>query len=293
MIRGKADMARSTLVGTILAYILLVSLLFQCLHLPSHPMQILGSIFVVAGYGKKMVKFSEASTSIMESLLMVAVLALIIPSTISSSLFQIDLIDTDSKPAVLVLSHYTALLLFSLFLVYVYFQLKSHAFIFDDSPVLSAGSPRVSHAYEHSLLVNPWTATLLLIASTLCAVACAFYLVDSIDQAAKSLHVSDTFLSLVVIPFAGNIAKWSELITHCRSRGEFITPSVRRVIGPVLQIALFTMPLLVLLSWMIGEHITSLDGFQAAVFFLASLVMNSVMQDGKATYFEGSMLMGT
>jgi Ca2+:H+ antiporter len=62
----------------------------------------------------------------------------------------------------------------------------------------------------------------------------------------------------------------------------------------VLDVLLFIMPLLVLLGWAIDIPVKLDFGlFETVVFFLAMTVMTYLLQQGKTSYFEGFMLMGT
>jgi Ca2+:H+ antiporter len=54
------------------------------------------------------------------------------------------------------------------------------------------------------------------------------------------------------------------------------------------------LPLMVLLGWLLDHHLElDFNIFEATIFFLCLIVMTSTIQDGKANYFDGVMLMGT
>lgn len=63
-------------------------------------------------------------------------------------------------------------------------------------------------------------------------------------------------------------------------------------IGSSHQIALFVMPLIVILGWML--HVDNMDldlgRFQILVIFVAVVLVNTIIQDGKSNAFEGVML---
>lgn len=58
------------------------------------------------------------------------------------------------------------------------------------------------------------------------------------------------------------------------------------------QIALFVIPFIVTLAWIIGKPLTLLfDPLESIVLFLAVLTVNYTVQDGKSNWLEGMILM--
>jgi Ca2+:H+ antiporter len=65
-------------------------------------------------------------------------------------------------------------------------------------------------------------------------------------------------------------------------------------VGSSMQIALFVLPLMVVISWCgLGDDAMTLDfdGFQVAVLFIAVLLVNYLIQDGESHWLEGILLM--
>lgn len=64
-------------------------------------------------------------------------------------------------------------------------------------------------------------------------------------------------------------------------------------IGSSLQIALFVTPFLVVLGWIIGIPMTlHFQIFETVAFFISSLVVILLIQDGKSNYLEGGLCLG-
>ena len=67
-------------------------------------------------------------------------------------------------------------------------------------------------------------------------------------------------------------------------------------IGSSLQIALLVLPLMVMFSWFglgasAGPSLTlGFDGFQVSVLFIAIVIVNYLIQDGKSHWLEGVLL---
>jgi Ca2+:H+ antiporter len=69
---------------------------------------------------------------------------------------------------------------------------------------------------------------------------------------------------------------------------------MKSIIYSILQIVLLVIPLLILLGWFLDKPFTlGFNIFEATIFFLALIVMTATIQDGKANYFDGIMLIGT
>jgi Ca2+:H+ antiporter len=64
-------------------------------------------------------------------------------------------------------------------------------------------------------------------------------------------------------------------------------------VGSSMQVSLFLIPLLVVIGWIMGNDNMnmSFDGFQVAVIFVAILLVNYLIGDGKRNWLEGTLLM--
>ena len=87
----------------------------------------------------------------------------------------------------------------------MFFQLKTHAFLYDDHPASSDGES--DEEPEEIAEITPLFAVGLLLASTAVVAVCAEFLVSSIDAMVASSGVSTTFIGLIVLPIVGNAAE--------------------------------------------------------------------------------------
>ncbi|KAK5136602.1 hypothetical protein LTR08_002616 [Meristemomyces frigidus] len=127
--------------------------------------------------------------------------------------------------------------------------------------------------------------------STVFIALCAEYMVSSINAVANS--VSQEFIGLILLPIVGNAAEHATAVTVAIK--DKMDLSIGVAVGSSLQIALLVLPVMVLLNWFgVGspEALTlNFDGFQVACLFIAIIVVNYVVQDGKSHWLEGIMLM--
>lgn len=185
------------------------------------------------------------------------------------------------------LSRGTAIILLMLYVLYLIFQLKTHASLFDAEN--QANLDEDGHAEEPQM--SPWAATLVLIVVTIAVAICAEYLVDSIDSIVATAHISKTFIGLILLPIVGNAAEHVTAVVVALKDKMDLALGV--AIGSSMQIALLVTPFLVILGWAIDQPMTlHFETFETVVFFVSVLVVTYVIQDGKSNYLEGAMLLG-
>ncbi|KAL7412571.1 Sodium/calcium exchanger protein-domain-containing protein [Mrakia frigida] len=164
-------------------------------------------------------------------------------------------------------------------------------------------------------LLTRLQAALLLVVVTVFTGVTAEFLIGSIDGMTSTGGVSREFVALILLPLVGNAAEHVTAVVV--SIKDKIDLSLSIAVGSSIQIALFVIPVLVLLGWAIGQPLTlkfvlfSLDSsqrrtftnralsfslrfdlFETCALFLTVLVVNWAIQDGKTNYLEGAILMG-
>ena len=136
-----------------------------------------------------------------------------------------------------------------------------------------------------------YNACILLLA-ILGSILISSYMISNVDGLVESSPLSKTFIGLIIIPFIGITAQGLKVALGSRDLG--VQQAVNMVVINVLHTVLLATPLMVILGWIIKQPMTlDFHIFEATVLFLVIMVMNSIIQEGKATYFEGVMLIGT
>ena len=226
----------------------------------------------------------------MSSLMAVASASLIIPATLYASLGNGRAKDTEDK--VLILSHGTAIILLGLYILYLYFQLRSHKDLFDAEEGEEEADGGEGGGRKDGETLTPIPAAIALVLITICVAVCADYLVDSIDAIVERAHISKTFIGLVLLPIVGNAAEHvTAVVVSWKGKMDL---ALGVAIGSSMQIALFVTPFLVILGWITGQPMTlHFQVLETVIFFLSVLVVNYLIQDGKSNYLEGAMCLGT
>ncbi|CAK7226070.1 Vacuolar calcium ion transporter [Sporothrix bragantina] len=295
--QGQIEVVQSSMLGSILSNLLLV--LGMCF--------LLGGIWNMRDRDNNPMEQSFATVTAQTScsLMALSMASLIIPATLYNAIDNSA--DEEAKAAsILTLSRGTAVILLALYVLFLWFQLRTHANLFDPETTPSAfvnglhsdegnsddegGSTAAGEEEEPHM--SPWSAAGVLVVVTLLVSVCAEYLVDSIDEIVASGKVSKSFIGLILLPIVGNAA---EHVTACvvatRNKMDL---ALGVALGSSIQIALLVTPSLVIVGWLILDQPMSLrfEMFETVVFTLSVLVVAYTVQDGKSNYLEGAMLMG-
>jgi len=222
----------------------------------------------------------------------VASASLIIPATLYATIKGKP---EDSEDTILVLSRGTSIILLILYVLYLFFQLYSHAFLFDEEQNQEQGGDSEGNddgGRKEGDTLSPIAAGVALVLITVCVALCAEYLVDSIDSIVARFNISKTFVGLILLPIVGNAAEHvTAVVVSWKNK---MNLALNVAIGSSMQIALFVTPSLVILGWAIGQPMTlRFEVFETVVFFVSVTVVNYLIQDGKSNYLEGCMCIGT
>src|SRR3954467_5318005 len=164
----------------------------------------------------------------------------------------------------------------------LWFSLKTHKDVFN--PELA----------EDDIPHGTWSVRRSVIALAIARAPVGFMseiLVGSIEEASKGIGLSPFFVSLIIVAIVGNAAEhWVAVYFASKSKMDI---AISIAIGSSAQIALFVMPILVLISFVLGPFPLSLEfsSLEIGAVLLAVLIASHVSQDGESTWFEGVQLL--
>jgi Ca2+:H+ antiporter len=315
LVQGQTLIVQTSLIGSMLSNLLLV----------------MGMCFFFGGFNRVEQAFNITVAQTASSLLFLAVSSLILPTAFHA-------FSNTGEVGIKQISRATSVLLLFVYACYIFFQLKTHAEMYNtpseknekkemkgakrtgrmvidiakgnfrrksalddgtvpESPPDSRDGKRSEKEEEDaepepqlSLLV----AILTLAGSTVLVALNAEYLVDSINAITCSgSGISKTFVGLILLPIVGNAAEHATAVTVAVK--DKMDLAIGVAVGSSMQIALLVLPFNVVLGWIIGNENTSkmtlyFDGFQIAILFVAVLLVNYLIQDGKSHWLEGVLL---
>ncbi|KAJ6141596.1 hypothetical protein N7470_009986 [Penicillium chermesinum] len=304
LVQDEVLIVQASLIGSMLSNLLLV----------------MGMCFFCGGINRMEQHFNVTVAQTAASLLALAVASLIIPTAFHNW--------SDAKPADLIsntaqLSRGTSVLLLIVYGAYLFFQLKSHTEMYNrPSPkvekrrqhigegdasrglasigkmtagALGAQSDQVQMQDPDDEPEQPQlsvlSAILTLVISTALVGVCAEFMVDAIDDVTASGAIGKTFVGLILLPIVGNAAEHATAVTvACKDKMDL---AIGVAVGSSMQIALLVLPLVVVIGWCMGKDDMTLnfDGFQVILLFVAVLLVNYLIGDGKSHWLEGVLLM--
>ncbi|KAF9769603.1 hypothetical protein IL306_012966 [Fusarium sp. DS 682] len=222
--------------------------------------------------------FAPATAQITCSLMTLASASLVLPTALYAVLDRSG--SQEKAQSILTLSHGTAIILLSLYVLYLVFQVRTHSNLFDPENQ-NDGRGEVKHA-EPTL--GPIAAIAVLAVTTILITFCADYLVDSIDDFVKTSGISRDFVGLILIPSVSNAAEHvTAVVVSVQDKMDL---AMNVAIGSSIQIALLVTPFLVIVGWITGYEMTL--HFET----LSVLFVTYTVQDAKCNYLEGAMLIG-
>ncbi len=269
LIEGLQEVVKASLVGSIIGNILLV----------------MGAAMIVGGWGRDKQVFSRTAVSAQVGMLTLALAALVFPA-----IFQLihgghlppvgaDQVDFGSDLEHLSLG--VSLLLLLSYAAGLYFSLKTHRDVFNPF-----GDREEEEQHE-------WPVKRAAIYLALAAVAVGVMseiLVGSISDASEKIGLSEFFVGVFVVAIVGNAAEhWVAVLVAAKNKMDL---AVNIAVGSSAQIALFVAPVLVLLSFVVGDDPMALvfNGYELGALLFAVMIANLVTQDGESNWFEGVQL---
>ncbi|KAI9629279.1 hypothetical protein KEM48_011128 [Puccinia striiformis f. sp. tritici PST-130] len=291
LVKCELVVVQSSLLGSILSNLLLV----------------LGMCFFAGGVRFSEQAFSITAAQLNSSLLIMSVIAILIPAGFHAAFSNLN--DSVEGPDVLKMSRGISVILLVIYAAYLVFQLWSHAHIYSQTSTSSqehqghttwtghkilrpSNSVRAQQAFnmvrnsaegsshpepieeeeeeEEVPTLNPISAIILLALSTALVGVTSEWLVDSINGITRTGVISEAWVGLILLPIVGNAAEHLTAVS-VSVKDKLDLSLYGRCRRFSIQIALFVVPLLVILGWIMDKPLTLLfDPFEYNFIFIGA-----------------------
>ncbi|HVX38685.1 MAG TPA: calcium/proton exchanger [Gemmatimonadaceae bacterium] len=257
---GLVQVVQAALIGSILGNSLLV----------------LGIAILVGGIKHGRMHFDAEAPRMIASLMLLAVAALAFP-TLAAELH------TPASTHEQALSAASAIVLLAVFLASIPFSLSA-------DPERS-----VRHAERADVAHDAWPLTMavtVLIVASIGAAVVSEWFVSVLEPAITTLHVSQEFAGLVIVALAGNaVENVAGIRLAAKNRPDY---AMSVILNSSLLIALAVVPVLVLLSFVLGGPVLTLvlRPLLIAALLLTTLTSAIIVNDGETIWLEGAALIG-
>ena len=259
---GYLDMVRASLVGSILANLLLA----------------LGLAFLRGGFRQHEQQYSASAARVYSSMMLIAVISMAVPSAFSRFFASEGNLRDEH-----VLNFGMAILLLLSYALFLLFSLKTHPDFFTSTE----GGEEGHHEEERWSVARAGGS--LLVASVLAAWMSEI-LVGAAEATGKALGMSQAFIGIVFLAIVGGAAESSSAIVMARKNK--MNLSVGIALGSSMQIALFVAPVLVLASHFVAPSPFTLSFSRAEVgsLLMGTLIGSMVSGDGRSNWYKGIQL---
>lgn len=259
---GQLEVVKASITGSIIGNLLLV----------------LGLALLVAGVRFKAAKFNAVAAESSSAMLVLAVIALLVPAVFHS-------VEREASQKVMEhLSIGIAVILIGVYALGLLFTLKTHKHLFQ-------GDEADQQAHEEHPTWSMRRALITIVVATGGVVWMSEILAHTVEAASKSLHLSHTFVGVIIIAIVGNAAEHSTAIIVA-AKGK-MDLSLGIAIESSKQIALFVAPLLVLLSLAIAPEVMTLEWsmMEVVACIAATGIVTVVVLNGQTNWLEGVQLL--
>jgi Ca2+:H+ antiporter len=258
---GYLDMVRASLVGAILANLLLA----------------LGVAFFTGGLRFHDQKFNPTAARAYSTMMFLAAISMTVPSAFSRVFAPQGIIREET-----LLNIGIACLLLVAYGLYILFSLKTHSTAFASVEADDAGN------HEEQWSVGRAVGSLVL--ASVLAAWMSEKLVGAAEATGHALGMSQVFIGIVFVAIVGGAAESGSAVAMARKNKMDLSLGI--ALGSCIQIALFVAPLLVLSSYFIAPQPLTLSFGRAEIgsLFMAVLIGAMVSADGQSNWYKGVQL---
>ncbi|MCC6614681.1 MAG: calcium/proton exchanger [Anaerolineae bacterium] len=255
---GLLDLVKASITGSILGNLLLV----------------LGLSLLAGGLRNGLQFFDRRQAGLNATLLILAVVALAIPS-----LFDVAVAEVPSSE--LLFSEGVALILILLYVLVLIYGFTAPA---TDPSTTREAAP------EHEARWSLRFSVIVLVAATVGTAVVSETLVGAVEPVTEVLGLTEFFLGIIIIPLVGNVAEHLAAVTVAVKNKMELSLSI--ALGSSQQVALFVAPLLVFISLLFGKRLLLVfNEFELIALIGASIIAAFIAQDGESNWLEGAMLL--
>lgn len=254
---GLFDVVKASLAGSVLGNILLV----------------LGCSIFIGGLKHKELTFDAQQGNFTATMLLFAVVGLSLPAVFTYSIPE-KAISTQYESFSVIVSF----ILLSIYVIGMIYSFKTQKDLYG-----------VEHADDiDTEWPLPVSIIILIVATVLIAIESEI-LVKSIEPMTQQSGIPELFVGLILIPIVGNAAEHATAVIMALKNKMDI--SIEIAVGSSLQISLFVLPFLVILSLIFTPMSIILKPIELVIFLASVLVANQIVSSGKTNWMEGLKLL--
>lgn len=170
-------------------------------------------------------------------------------------------------------------LLILMYVQLLFFQLKTHAHLFE-------GEGDVLKVIPFS-----WAMTGLVVITAMVTIL-SEWLVESIDGFCEEFHLGRAFVGVIVLPVVGNAVEHISAVSVAMKDKMDLALGV--ALGSAVQIALFVLPLVVVVGWLADREMSlRFSTVEVYLYLLSVFIVSLCLSTQRTNWLEGSLLVFT
>ncbi len=253
---GLLEVVKASITGSIIGNLLLL----------------IGLSMFAGGLRFKEQRFNTQSAGVSSTMLIIAVTGLAMPTVYSL---------TVGGAATETISLAVSIVMAIIYILGLLFTLVTHKHLFDVGDELKRVRIRP--------MLTKRKALIMLTVFTILAALQSEILVSSIESASQQIGLTQVFIGVVIIAIITNIAEKINAVSFALK--DKIGLSIEIGTNSATQIALFVVPLIVLISAVISKPLTLVfPVFELAAVIFSVLIINYIGSDGRCNWLEGAQL---
>lgn len=254
---GLIRVVQASIIGSIIGNILLL----------------VGLSLFIGGLRYKHQKFNKEAIGVSSTMLIIVIAGMAIPSVYAFV--------NPSGQHISSIGIFVAIVMALIYLAGLIFSLRTHKDLFDASDEIKA-------THDKPILTKKLAALILFIATILATLESEF-LVSGIKEFALNFGITETFIGFVLIAIITNIAENSTAVNFALKNK--VDVSLEIGLSSAIQIALFVVPILILVSGIFGYgFLLVFSMFEVIAVILAVMIINHLVADGRCNWLEGAQL---
>ena len=243
----------------------------------------LGLAILVGSWGREKQVFNRGRAGLLASLLILSLIALLLPALFDYTERSLRGVAgagaLDEK-----LSLGVAAVLIVVYASNLLYTLVTHRNVFGhEEPA--------EHGKDSPGTWSLWQGLAVLAAATVAVAFEAELISGALEATSHTLGLTEFFLGIMVLPLIGNAAEYFAAVYFARQDRMDLVITI--AVGSTIQIALFTAPVLVLVSWLIGTPMDLVFSNPLELVAVAGVTfaVNAIAQDGETNWLEGVLLL--
>jgi Ca2+:H+ antiporter len=238
----------------------------------------LGLAVVVGSWGRGKQTFDRARVGLLSSLLLLALIALLVPALFDYTergLYK----SPDPRHLDENLSLGVSVVLILVYAANLVYTLVTHRDVFGGEKP------------EGGATWSKWAVLGVLAGATALIAVEADLVSEALGEAAGRLGLSTFFLGVILLAVVGNASEYAAAVYFARRDQMDLVLGI--TVGSSIQVALLVAPLLVLVSYFLGNPMDLVfeNPIELVSILAVAFTVRSIAQDGESTWFEGVLLL--